>query len=489
MSPRRHLISTLLLLCLTLSLASIVGAQESPLGSTEPNNQNTLFGKQRFANEDVVYFTNNDILRGEVTNEILHLTTPYAEVLLPLRKCAGATFEDTDKAGETVVTINANRMKGILTDRFINFRLGGAGADVPIRKEKIRCILLRKSPAELGYLNSPAATDSFVMSNGDVLTGRFVEPNLSIRTDLADSTTAFSDIQKISFPGSTSGATTIFKKNGEQISGTLQTEELSIQMDIGIRMDAVSKNRLAQFSSGNGMKVALEQGGVGSPSLQELPSEEEIPPPPSAPEPPSPTLTPTDTATPEATLTPTLSPTATPSGPVSNVFESEELGFRIERPNETWRIITDKAELKELNEGAVVAMESEEGVFTMVIIEHLPQVNFNDFVNAVSPNLENVVLLSDQNGKLAGLQACKRQWRGSSNGRPFRFFYTLVAKGDERIQIVSWCAEATLTETLVKQINTLEDSFGPYQAPPPEPKTRPRGIPQRGNADGVAPPR
>ncbi len=98
-------------------------------------------------------------------------------------------------------------------------------------------------------------------------------------------------------------------------------------------------------------------------------------------------------------------------------------------------------------------------------------------------------LLSDQTGKLAGLQACKRVWRGSSDGRPFRFFYTLVAKGDDRIQIVSWCAEDTLTEALVKQINTLEDSFGPYQTPLPEPKTRPRGIPPRGNTDSATPSR
>ena len=125
----------------------------------------------------------------------------------------------------------------------------------------------------------------------------------------------------------------------------------------------------------------------------------------------------------------------------------------------------------------------------MVIIEHLPQVPLDEYVNAVSPDLENVELLSDERGALTGLPARKRFWRGNHNGLPFRFFYTLVAKGEERIQIVSWCAESALTEPLVKEINALEDSFGPYQPPPPPPKGRPTRTPSRPGIGGVIPPR
>lgn len=490
MTPSKHIITLLICLCLALLVLSGTMAQDNPpSASSGAADLNTLFGNQRLVGEDVVYFTNNDVLRGEVTTELLHLTTPYAQVLLPLRKCAGASFEDTDKAGETVVTINANRMKGILTDRFINIRLAGAGTDVPIRKERIRYILLRKSPLEVGFLNSPAGTDAFIMSNGDILTGKASDQGLSVRTDLSDITTNFSDIKEVIFQGSTGGPATIRKKSGEQISGTLQTEELSIQLDLGVRLDSISKDRFAKYSSGDGLVLALKESGVSSPPLPELPSEDDVPPPPPPPtETPVPSPSQTATATPEATSTPTLTATATPSGPVSNVFESEEHGFRIERPNETWRIITDPAELKELNEGAVVAFESAESIYSMVITEHLPQVQFDDYVKAVSPALENVELLSDERGTLTGLPARKRVWRGSSKGLPFRFFYTLVAKGDDRIQIVSWCAEATLTEVLVKQINALEDSFGPYQPPTATLKTRPRGLPQKGTTD-AAPPR
>ncbi len=480
MEINRHLSSHLLLSCLVFSLSHCIEAQEPPPGVTHLNR---LFGKERLTSEDVVYFTNNDVLKGEVTNELLHLTAPYGEILLPLRKCAGASFEETDRAGETIITINANTLKGIVTDRFINIRISGAGAEVPIRKEKIRHILLRKSPMELGYLNSPAPTDSFIMSNGDVLTGKAIDPVVSVRTELSEVSTSFSDIQNISFPSTKGGTTFILKKNGERISGSMQTEEISIQLDAGIRLDAVSKDRITRYSAGDGLKVALARLGGGNSQLEELPSEDEEP----LPSPEVPTPSPTSTFTLAPTATPTITPTETPSGPVSNVFESVEHGFRVERPNKTWKIITDEAELKELNEDAVVAFESEEGIYSMVIIEHLPLVPLDEYVNAVSPDLDNVELLSDERGTLTGLPARKRVWRGSHKGIPFRFFYTLVAKGEDRIQIVSWCAEDTLTETLVKQINSLEDSFSPYQPPPTPPKTRPRGILQRGNTGGLAP--
>ncbi|KXK31157.1 MAG: hypothetical protein UZ16_OP3001002979 [Candidatus Hinthialibacteria bacterium OLB16] len=105
------------------------------------------------------------------------------------------------------------------------------------------------------------------------------------------------------------------------------------------------------------------------------------------------------------TQTPSPSATALPE-PI--VFESEKYGFRIERPNESWRITTEPEELRSLNEDAVVAFESPEGVFSMVILEHLPQVSLDEYVSAVSPDLENVELLSDEKGTLTGFPARKR---------------------------------------------------------------------------------
>jgi hypothetical protein len=460
-------------------------AQENP---PELAQIRSLFGKQRLPTEDVIFFTNNDVLRGEVTNPSFHLTTPYAEVLVPLRKCAGLSLEKTDQAGELIITVNANQLSGFLTDRQINIRIGGSGTDIPIRKEKIRYILFRRSPQELRdllpYGDRNRSTNLIVMANGDLLTGGFTDPHLNLRTDLTDHTIPVTEIQEFVL---NKGRITLKRKKGEPLAGALQTEDLSFQLDCGIRLDAIFKDRLARYSSGDGMAKVMESlpaegTGRSSDPLMELPSEEqieaiEIEKVPEAPPPtPTPEL-PTSTPTLISTLTPTLTPTPTPTGPVSNIYESEKHGFRIERPDQAWRMVTSPAELKELKEDAVVAFESPEGVYSMVLVEKLPQVPLDEYVNAVSPELEAVELISDEKGSLNRLPARKRVWRGRHQNIPFRFYYTLVAMGEYRIQIVSWCAENTLTEALVKQINLLEDSFEPY--PPLVPNDRPTRQPTR----------
>lgn len=482
----RSLAPILLLGLLSTADIPIQGQEPPSPGSDRSSQLNTIFGRPRLPAKDSIYFINGDVLGGEVTNELLHLTTPYGELLLPLRKCAGISFENTERAGETAITLNANRLSGIFSDRTINFRIESANAEVPIRKDRIRTIVLRRSPLEAELLNSSVETDLVAMRNGDLITGKFLEPGLKIRNGLNEVTVPLSETVNIDFSKSDSGSVTIQKRNGETVSGVLQTEELTILMDIGIRLDSVFKDRLARYSAGNGsMKVLAEIDRKSAP-LAELPREEE--PPRQVLELPSPTPVPTSTPTeiPLPTGTPSPTPTVPPE-PI--VFESEKYGFRIERPDESWRITTDPEELKGLNEDAVVAFESPEGVFSMVILEHLPQVALDDYVAAVSPDLENVELLSDEKGMLTGFPARKRVFRGTHNDLPFRFFYTLVAMGENRLQIVSWCAESTLTEQLVKQINMLENSFGPYQPPPLDPRSRSTRPPGRGGSTGVAPPR
>ncbi|MCE7908681.1 MAG: hypothetical protein DYH02_10005 [Candidatus Omnitrophica bacterium COP1] len=482
--------------CRSLFLAVLFGwvslnggwiqAQEPPApGSDRLVQMNSVFGRPRQATKDSIYFINGDVLGGEVTNEILHLTAPYGEIMLPLRKCAGISFENSERAGETVITLNANRLSGIFSDRTINFRIESANAEVPIRKDRIRMIILRKSPLEVGLLNSSVDMDLFVMKNGDLMTGKFLEQGIKIRQDLNEVTVPLPESESIDFSRSEDGIATIRRRNGETTSGVLQTEELTLVLDIGIRLDSVFKDRLIRFSAGDGIRKAFAELDRTSPHLAELPSEDDTPPRPTAP-PPTPTSLPTPTEMPLPTQTPSPSATALPE-PI--VFESEKYGFRIERPNESWRITTEPEELRSLNEDAVVAFESPEGVFSMVILEHLPQVSLDEYVSAVSPDLENVELLSDEKGTLTGFPARKRVFRGTHNDLPFRFFYTLVAKGEDRMQIVSWCAESTLTEQLVKQINVLENSFGPYQPPSPAPRKSPTRLPVRGGNSGDVPPR
>jgi hypothetical protein len=407
----------------------------------------SVFGKPRLAAEDVISFTNNDVLRGEVTNESIHITTPYSDVVVPLRKCAGISFEGSQTAGETVVTVNSNRITGIVTDRFIKFRIGSAGAEVPIRKEKIRHILLRRSPLESGFIESQQNSDLFIMANGDLLSGRSSDPSLLLRTDYSEIPVPFADIREMEIQKDSGGRVSIKKKNSEVLSGMLQTEEITLDLDAGIHLEAVYKDRFSKIEREKGGQKAALALSASQPPMEEMPQE---------PEEPAVLL-----ATPTPPTIPTSTPTTTPARVASNTYTNEKFGFQIERPSDKWRVITSPSELKDLNQDAVVAFESEDGVYSMVIVEPLPGVPLDSYVEAVSPSLENVKLQADERGTLSGLAARKRTWQGTHNGLPFRFLYTLVAKGDNRIQIVSWVSEAAATPEVLKQINDLEDSFRP----------------------------
>ncbi|MDX9982423.1 MAG: hypothetical protein RBU25_20550, partial [Lentisphaeria bacterium] len=102
----------------------------------------TVFGLQRPKNEDVVCFRNNDVLRGTVLDETISINTPYGLLAVPLRRCAGLSFEGEQANTETIVTVNFNRYTGIVMDRVIRFRVGESGEEMPIRKERVRQILL-----------------------------------------------------------------------------------------------------------------------------------------------------------------------------------------------------------------------------------------------------------------------------------------------------------------------------------------------------------
>jgi hypothetical protein len=431
----------------------------------------SVFGKPRLAVEDVIYFTNHDVLRGEVTSDAVHIMTPYSEVAIPFRMVAGISFEGSQTAGETVITVNSNRITGIVTDRFIKFRIGSAGADVPIRKEKIRSVILRRSALETANFRSLSSPKVFVMANGDQLSGEAVPSDLLVRTDYGEVSVPMSEISELDVQKDGSGNVQIQKSNGDHVTGLLQTDEISLSLEIGITLEAVFKDRFARIQeAGKEQRIPPPRDVSSSPTL-------DLPP---MPEEPVGLLAPSPTDTPTRVAPPTLTPTPLPSPAVSNTYENETYRFAIERPSEKWRIITAPEELKGLNEDAVVAFQTEEGIYSMVLVEDLPGVSLDDYVDAVTPALENVKLVKDEKGRLTGLPARKREWQGTHNGLPFRFFYTLVAKGDQRLQIVSWIAESALTDALRQQINVMEDSFRPLDTS--------SVLPPRGTA-GAKPPR
>ena len=224
-----------------------------------------VFSKQRSETEDVIYFRNNDVLKGEVLNESISVSTPYGDCTVPFHRCAGISFEGSRANTEALVTVNYNRITGIIKDRVIKFRIGTSGAPLDLRKEKIRFILLKRTSRETGFVDPNQKTNLFVMTNGDLLTGLPDSPDLRIATDYGQVPVTFSEIKNVEMQGGDNVTAVIQKKNGDVMRGTLETEELSLKLDMGVTVKAIYKDKFSKMFVDDGNSQVAAQFGLAQP--------------------------------------------------------------------------------------------------------------------------------------------------------------------------------------------------------------------------------
>ncbi len=205
----------------------------------------TVFDQPRSDKEDVIFFRNRDVLRGTVLNSSLGIDTPYGAANVELRKCAGVSFEGSRANTEALVTVNRNRLTGIISHRTIKFRIGSSGEEIEVRKEKIQFILLQRSANELDFLQKAKSRDLFVMANGDLLTGKPEPPKLTVTTDYGAVAVAFDEIRKVEMQGGENVTAVITKKNNDVMRGSLETEEITLKLDLGVNIEKVYKDKLA----------------------------------------------------------------------------------------------------------------------------------------------------------------------------------------------------------------------------------------------------
>ncbi len=225
----------------------------------------SAFDIGRSDTEDVVYFRSEDVLQGQVLNEKVNVATPYGTLSLPLRRCAGLSFEATRANTEAVVTVNFNRVTGIVTDHVFRFRIGSSGAEVPLRKETIAFIVLKKTLGETDILQGQGQPDLFVMANGDLLTGKAVEQTVELRTDYAKVPVSFSEIKEVRLLGDRDITAIVTKVKGDPVRGTWETNELSLKLEIGPDLPAVYKDQFAKIFVGRARELAPAQFGIQPP--------------------------------------------------------------------------------------------------------------------------------------------------------------------------------------------------------------------------------
>ena len=248
-------------------LTAAMGTATAQTAKLPPLTQ--VFSQPRSEQEDVIHFRNNDVLKGTVLNETITVMTPYGRCVVPLRKCAGLSFEGARANTEALVTVNHNRLTGIVDDRTIKFRIGTSGAPLEIRKEKIRFVLLKRGDNETAFADPKAKTNLFVMTNGDLLVGQ-AEPNsLKIKTDYGEIRVGFDEMKTVEMQGGDNVTAVIKKLNGDVMRGTLETEELTLELSLGVSVNAIYKDKFSKVFIGDGQAQAMANFGLAQPLLGE----------------------------------------------------------------------------------------------------------------------------------------------------------------------------------------------------------------------------
>ncbi len=229
-----------------------------------------VFGQQRSSNEDVIYFRNNDVLKGKVLNQAISVKTPYGQCEIPLRKCAGLSFEGVRANTDALVTVNYNRITGVVNDRVVKFQIGTSGAPLEIRKEKIRFILLKRESSETGFTSAKAKSNLFVMTNGDLLVGQASPNSLRIKTDYGEIPVDFIEMETVEMQGGSNVTAVIRKKNGDVMRGTLETEELTLKLSLGVTVKGIYNDKISKIFVGDGGAQALANFEMAQPQMGEL---------------------------------------------------------------------------------------------------------------------------------------------------------------------------------------------------------------------------
>lgn len=211
-----------------------------------------LFQKHRFDTDAVLYLNSGDVLYGQVLNQNIGIYTPYGHVQVPIRKCAGIFFDGFSTNREMIASEDMNLFTGIVDTGVIRFHIRSTDAQIEIRKEEIRSIVLAFPRKHTASEQTASKAALLIMGNGDLFTGQVVLPSLSLKPDGSAVSVPFSDIETLDIFSGTSIRVEVKKTDGVVLKGTLIEERFPFQADIGGSSPGVYANRIS--------KVLLKDG-------------------------------------------------------------------------------------------------------------------------------------------------------------------------------------------------------------------------------------
>ncbi len=184
---------------------------------------------ERQKDADIILLRNWDKLTGTVMNEKFSMKTSYAHVDVKTNYIAEIDLEGVENNMESIITVNNNRFSGLIDDDFINFKLTN-GSELEIRREKVLKIIFRQRPQETAGMK----WGQFVqLKNGDYFHGQILTKDIMISTTYAKIPLDFATVESITLIGESNPQKIVKMTNGDTIQGTLETENIQVELDVG----------------------------------------------------------------------------------------------------------------------------------------------------------------------------------------------------------------------------------------------------------------
>ena len=100
------------LMCVFAFAARTYGGAELPL-------LETVFDQERLKQSDTIHLRSGEVLRGEIVNATLRVQAIYGTVEVPVARCAGISIGEGANRTDVLISVNYNRVSGVLRDREI----------------------------------------------------------------------------------------------------------------------------------------------------------------------------------------------------------------------------------------------------------------------------------------------------------------------------------------------------------------------------------
>ncbi len=202
----------------------------------------SVFGHQRSKVNDILFFTNGDVMRGQILNESVTIATQYGLIVVPFQFCTGISFINAHDSREVIITSNFNRYSGIITDRMIRFQIGTTGPEITVSKEELNYIVTHTADEEVELFNYNHHADLFIMTNSDLVSGEIADRKLAVRTASGETGLDITEIREIQFENKDGITTFLPKDSDEFIKGSLVTDTFDLEILNGVQVPAVYKS-------------------------------------------------------------------------------------------------------------------------------------------------------------------------------------------------------------------------------------------------------